>query len=234
MPNQVLNFDTNPPISVAEYDKLIEMALPGYSAMQTMVLACLKSRLPETASVLVIGAGTGTELVTLGCRNPHWQLTGVDPSNSMLAQARQKVAQYNLRDRVILVQGYTENLTTTSLYDAATSILVMHFLPDDGSKLRFLRSISERLKPSASFVLVDVHGEKDTLELNEMIDILAVCREEMGMPLEKHLQTMAAFHQGVYPVSESRTLNLLQQAGFSKILRFYTGLWVGGWIATKV
>jgi len=55
----------------------------------------------------------------------------------------------------------------------------------------------------------------------------------MGMPLEKHLETMAAFHQGVYPVSESRTLNLLQQAGFSKILRFYTGLWVGGWIATR-
>jgi len=55
----------------------------------------------------------------------------------------------------------------------------------------------------------------------------------MGMPLEKHLETMAAFHQGVYPVSESRTLNLLQQAGFSKILRFYTGLWVGGWIATS-
>lgn len=90
MPNQVLNFDTNPPISVAEYDKLIEMALPGYGAMQTMVLACLKSRLPETASVLVIGAGTGTELVTLGCRNPHWQLTGVDPSNSMTCDRTSK------------------------------------------------------------------------------------------------------------------------------------------------
>lgn len=152
----------------------------------------------------------------------------------MLAQAHQKVMQHNLSARVILVQGYTENLTTTPLHDAATSILVMHFLPDDGSKLLFLQSISERLKPSASFVLVDVHGEKDTLELNEMIDILAVCRQEIGMPLEKHLETMDAFHQGVYPVSESRTLNLLQQSGFSKILRFYTGLWAGGWIATKV
>jgi len=61
-----------------------------------------------------------------------------------------------------------------------------------------------------------------------MIDILAVCRQEMGMPLEKHLETMDAFHQGVYPVSESRTLNLLQQAGFSKIVRLYGAL--GRWV----
>jgi len=44
--------------------------------MQTMVLACLESCFQaETASVLVIGAGTGTEFTSC-CRNPHWQLAG--------------------------------------------------------------------------------------------------------------------------------------------------------------
>jgi len=68
-------------------------------------------------------------------------------------------------------------------------------------------------------------GERYT-ELNEMIDILAVCRQEMGMPLEKHLETMDASHHILFLSQE--TLNLLQQAE-SKILRFYnTGL--GRWV----
>jgi len=40
-------------------------------------------------------------------------------------------------------------------------------------------------------------------------------------------------NKGVYPISEPRVFKLLQQAGFENIMKFYTGLWVGGWVATK-
>jgi tRNA (cmo5U34)-methyltransferase len=52
-----------------------------------------------------------------------------------------------------------------------------------------------------------------------------------GLAPEKQQQILAAFNQGVYPLPERDVLNLLEQAGFQKAMRFYTGLWVGGWLA---
>jgi tRNA (cmo5U34)-methyltransferase len=132
MSEQSIDFDSNPPFAVNEYDKMIQMALPGYEAMHTMALACLRSHLPEKASLLVVGAGTGTELVKFGKGSCQWQMLGVDPSSNMLAIAQEKIQHYGLSERIQLFPGLTQELPQTPLYHAATCILVMHFIPDDG------------------------------------------------------------------------------------------------------
>ncbi|BAY43634.1 hypothetical protein SAMD00079811_12140 [Scytonema sp. HK-05] len=233
MSEKTIDFDANPPVGTNEYDNMAQMALPGYEAMHTMALSCLKAHLSETCNLLIVGAGTGMELVKFGQDNSQWQILGVDPSANMLSIAQEKIQQHGLAERVKLFQGYTHDLPVTPLYHAATCILVMHFLPDDGSKLALLESIAQRLKPSAAFILVDVFGEKGTRELEQMIFILKVFWEEMGMKPERMAQLLETFNKGVYPIPEARELELLQQAGFGNIIRFYTGFWVGGWVATK-
>ncbi len=233
MSEQKIDFDANPPIATNEYDQMAKMALPGYEAMHTMVLSCLRSRLPQTANLLIVGAGTGKELVSIGQGNQDWQMLGVDPSADMLSLAEEKIQQHGLSERVKLFQGYTENLPATPLYDAATSILVMHFIADDGSKLAFLESIAQRLKSSATFILVDVFGEKNTPQFEQMVSFVKAYWQEMEIPPEKTEKLLEKVNQGVYPISEVRVLELLQQAGFGNVMRFYTGLWVGGWMATK-
>ncbi|WP_017316190.1 class I SAM-dependent methyltransferase [Mastigocladopsis repens] len=233
MPEETLDFDTNPPVAINEYDNMAQMALPGYEAMHTMALSCLKAHLRETGNLLIVGAGTGMELVKFGQGNSQWQMLGVDPSVNMLSIAQEKIQQHSLSERVKLFEGYTHDLPATPLYDAATCILVMHFLPDDGSKLALLQSIAQRLKSSATFIVVDMFGEKGTRELEQMISILKLFWQEMGMKSEIMAQLLETFNQSVYPIPEARELQLLQQAGFGNIIRFYTGLWVGGWVAIK-
>ncbi|BAZ30979.1 hypothetical protein NIES4074_34470 [Cylindrospermum sp. NIES-4074] len=233
MSEQTINFDSNPPVATNEYDTMAQMALPGYEAMHTMALSVLKANLPQTANLLVVGAGSGMELVKFGKGNSQWQMLGVDPSSNMLAIAQQKIEQHGLSERVKLFTGYTHDLAPTALYDAATCILTMHFLTDDGSKLALLQNIAQRLKPSATLILVDIYGEKGTDEFERMISIIKVFWEEMGMNPEKSMQGVETIKKGVYPIPEMRVMELLQQAGFSNIVRFYTGLWVGGWVATK-
>jgi len=233
MSQQTIDFDANPPVAADEYEQMARLALPGYEVMHTFVLACLRSCLPKLANLLVVGAGGGTELVRLGQSNPQWQLLGVDPSEKMLAIAQQKIAQHQLSERISLIQGYVQDLPTDTLYDAATSILVMHFIPDEEGKLAFLQGIAQRLKISAPVILVDVFGTKGSSELEKTIATVQAYWEETGFPSDKQNQLLENFNNGVYPISETKILALLQQAGFSSVIRFYTGLWVGGWIGFK-
>ncbi len=233
MSNQSIDFDTNPPVTSNEYDNMARIALPGYDAMHTMVLSCLRSHLQEKANLLIVGAGTGMELVKFAQGNQNWHMLGVDPSADMLSIAQEKIQQHNLSEQVKVFQGYTHDLPTHLLYDAATSILVMHFIPDDGSKLAFLQSIAQRLQSSAAFILVDVFGEKNTREFERTLSFMKEYWQEMKVPPEKTAALLESLNTGVYPIPEARVLELLQQAGFGDVVRFYTGLWVGGWVAIK-
>lgn len=234
MEKSTVDFDANPPVASTEYDDRARRAIPGYEAMHTMALALLKFYLPEVANLLIVGAGTGMELVKFGKSNPQWQLLGVDPSSNMLAIAQQKIEQNNLSNRVKIFLGYTHDLPKTPLYDAATCILVMHFLPDDDSKLALLQSIAQRLQSSAAFVLVDMFGEKSSHEFEQMAAIIKLFWEEMGMSSEQINEILERINTMVYPIAESRAIELLQKAGFGNITRFYTGLWIGGWLATRI
>ncbi len=233
MTKQTVDFDNNAPIAGNEYDDMAPSVLPGYEAMHQMVLACLRAKLPGEANLLVVGAGTGMELIRFGKGNSKWQILGVDPSENMFAVAKDKIQQNDLSEQVKLFQGYTNDLPETSIYDAATSILVMHFIPDDGEKLAFLKSIYSRMKSSSIFILVDVFGEKGTDDFREMISLVKRFWEETGITEAKKAEILETMEKGVYPISENRVLELLEQAGFSKVMRFYTGLWVGGWMAVK-
>ena len=233
MTKQTIDFDKNAPIAGSEYDDMVRQALPGYEAMHQMALACLRARLLDEANLLIVGAGTGMELIKFSKSNLKWQVSGVNPSENMLAIAKNKIQQYGLSEQVKLFQGYTNDLPETSIYDAVTSILVMHFIPDDGGKLAFLKSISSRMKSSSIFILVDVFGEKGTDDFREMISLVKSFWEETGITEAKKSEILETMENGVYPISETRVLQLLEQAGFSKVMRFYTGLWVGGWMAVK-
>lgn len=231
MQKPTIDFDTNPTVPTSEYDEMARIALPGYEAMHTMALSILKSHLPKTANLLIVGAGTGMELIHYSQSNPQWSFLGIDPSANMLQIARTKIEQHNLSERITLQQTYTHELPSTPLYDAATSILVMHFIPDD-SKLAFLQSVAQRLKQGAPFILVDIFGKKGAPEFERIITYIQSYWQEMGRTEANIKEMIATFEKGIYPVEEARVYELLQQAGFTNVIRFYTGIWVGGWVAS--
>ena len=92
----------------------------------------------------------------MGPQNPSWTFTAVDPAPAMLELARDKVRCFELTERVRFVEGTIEDVDETHLYDAATFMLVLHFIEDDAVKLQQLKSIRKRLKSGAPFVCCDV------------------------------------------------------------------------------
>jgi len=216
-----------------KYDVGIRLAVPAYEELHGLARHLLRASLGEGAHVLVAGSGTGEELVNLGRHNPGWRLTGVDPSPDMVAIASERVARHGLSDRVELRTGFVGDLPPHPAYDAATAMLVMHFLPDDGTKLGFLRDVSRRLRPDAPFVLADLHGDKASERFDLFARAWRLRQLETTMPddaIEAMLEDIAA---NVELVPQERALALLAEAGFERAEHFYNALLFGAWVSYR-
>ncbi len=220
------------------YDDLIRQAIPGYETLHHMSRLLLRADIAGNSHILVVGAGTGMDILNLGREFPGSTITGVDPSPDMLAVAEKRIERGGLKGRVDLVHGYVGGLDQSKMFDAATLLLVMQFVPDDeaspgGGKLGLLKSIASRLKPGAPLVLADLYGEAGTDRFRHFIGVYREWQLDAGMDEEEVERGFERIENNIQHVSEERTIELLAEAGFRDAQSFFEALLFGGWIAWK-
>lgn len=216
------------------YDRVIRQVVPGYDVLHEMIKVVLNRYVTKTnPELLSVGCGTGVELLKLGEHFESWRFTGVEPASAMAKVAQANVEIQQMSDRAHVVEGYVDDLPGDQLFDAATLILVMHFVPDDGSKEALLRSIAQRLKPGAPLILADLHAEVQGDRFNRFLEIWRDWQLHQGMP--EHIVDRGFEHvvRDIQFVSEERILELLHTAGFKTVEPFYGAFLFGGWIAWK-
>ena len=87
-----------PDAAAADYDRRILTTVPGYQFARALLTATLAQTLPNDATLLLAGCGTGSELAALATANAScWRFSAVEPSAGMLAAARAKAAGYAQR-----------------------------------------------------------------------------------------------------------------------------------------
>jgi tRNA (cmo5U34)-methyltransferase len=217
-----------------QYDLDIRKAIPGYESLHSMAQSLLQTSLNKSAKLLIVGSGTGMELVNYSQLNPGWSLTGVEPSPEMMAIAKSVIAEQELQEQVNLHTGYVNSLPATEPMDAATLMLVMHFLPDDGAKLQLLQDIAQHLKPGATLILADLYGDQSESYFGQLIQAWqALYFSQLDQETRAKAETNfpASIKNSIYFVPEARIIELLRMAGFSKVSRFYQAFLFGGWIA---
>ncbi|MFJ7737366.1 class I SAM-dependent methyltransferase [Lysinibacillus sp. NPDC097287] len=216
------------------YEKNARISIPTYDTLFTMVQSYFRAQLGEkAASLLVIGAGGGNELSAWGPSNPQWTFTGVDPSEDMLQIAKNKSDQLGLESRVRLLQGTTDELPLTdSKFDAASCILVLHFVNEEQEKIKLLKTIKDNLKPGAPFVLVSAYGDPDGEELQDRINVWKSFFLDAGYEKSK-VDEMGKGIMNISFIPENKIKWLLEESGFTNITQFYsTGLFAG-WICHR-
>ncbi|MBO0587420.1 class I SAM-dependent methyltransferase [Sporosarcina sp. E16_8] len=213
------------------YEANARVSIPTYDMLFTMVQSYFRAQLGEKEpSLLVVGAGGGNELAAWGPSNPKWTFTGIDPSKEMLQMAMHKSIQLGLESRVKLIEGTIADLSPAdSKFDAASCILVLHFIKDVQQKLELLRTIKDKLKPGAPFVLVTAYGDPDDAELQDRINVWKSFFFDVGYDSSK-LDEMGKGIMNISFIPEQKIENLLAESGFTNSTRFYsTGLFAG-WI----
>lgn len=211
------------------YEALARRVIPGYRTLFPMFTAIIEPELPEGGRVLVVGAGTGIELVTLKRARPDLRLHGVDPSAQMLELARRRVADAGLESGVSFQLGYASDVAERPSFDAATLINVLHFVPDDGGKAALLHDVGRRLRPGAVFVLFDLHGDPGSEEHERYMPAWRRYWKIRGMTGAEMEAFDERIRTGIHFASPERVLALARDAGFTDPQRFFKGMLYGGW-----
>lgn len=209
------------------YDGRIGTLVPGYIALHQTSAAWLKAVLPPDARVLVLGAGTGAEVLALAQQNPHWHITALEPSGDMLALARAKCAAAQ-RHNVAFVHGYTADLPAGAPFDAALCLLVMHFIDTTAGKQQFLNQAAAQLAAGAPLLLCDLMQGHDT-ERAAMVHyaIGQGLPESQGEALRRRLQTE------FFALGEAELAALARQAGFRQPELYFRALGFAAFVLIK-
>ncbi len=215
------------------YEGVARTVIPGYETLFHMIVSILDPHLPVGARVLVVGAGTGIEIVHLKNARPDLIITGVDPSAHMLKLAETRIAEAGIASDVYLHHGYAHEIPSGVPFDGATLINVLHFIPDDGQKGALLTDISERLVPGGVFTLFDLHGEPGTEEYHRYWNAWRRYWQIRGMDDEARARFESRIHAGIHYASAIRILELAREAGFEKPRMFYKSLLYGGWTFSR-
>jgi len=209
------------------YAEGLPRQVPGYSSLHRMVSLLLAERTPQDGRVLVVGAGGGQELKQMAESNPGWSFDGVDPSSDMLRLAAEVAGPHAARMQ--LHPGYVDD-APEGPFDAATSILVFHFIACD-QRLETLKHIRRRLRDRAPFVLVHLSFPQTEPERSTWIDRHLAFGRSNGLELADAERARQAISGGLTILSPEEDVAMLRHAGFSNASLFYAGLSIRGWIA---
>ncbi|GFZ91070.1 SAM-dependent methyltransferase [Paenibacillus marchantiophytorum] len=220
---------------VYRYEETIALKIPGYLHLYDMTDRLIAAHLENVASVelLVIGAGGGQELVTFGKRHEAWKMTGIDPSSRMLEIAKLRVEQAALKQQITYVQGTIEQLEAGPLFDAATCLLVLHFVKGLAQKQDLLHRIAERLKPGSPICLAAINGEPGSAAFEIQMKAWKSHMLDKGISLEDWERFAASVGYETEPVSSSVINELLLEAGFKQATRYFGSYLIEGWMAFR-
>ena len=211
------------------YEALARRVIPGYATLFPMIGALIDPDLPPRARVLVVGCGTGIELVTFKRIRPDLRLHGVDPAGQMLELATRRVADAGLSDGITCQYGYASDVPLSPRFDAATLINVLHFVPDDGGKAELMADIAARLRPGGVFVFFDLHGNPGSEEHERYMPAWRRYWKIRGMTEAETSEFAERIRQGIHFAPPERVVQLARDAGFTRPRRFFQSLLYGGW-----
>jgi tRNA (cmo5U34)-methyltransferase len=217
----------------AAYDDRIRRLAPGYDVLHDLIASLAATQLADDANVLVVGAGTGEEIVRLGRAQPGWRFTAVDPSAEMLERCQERVAEAGMSDRVTHVQERVEDLPPDAHFDGATSIFVAHFLQDPAVKRRYFRAIARRLRPGAPLLLADLFAGPSAEAFDALVATWRRALRREGLSADEVEHVFDRMDRQIDFVAEEALSQILADAGLGTPTRFYQHLLWGGWWTQK-
>jgi tRNA (cmo5U34)-methyltransferase len=214
------------------YDKRFAKLAPLRDAIH-LLMHMILSELPTDAHILCIGAGTGAELIYLAQNFPQWRFTAVEPAASMLNICRQKAEEYGIASRCTFHAGYLDSLPATDAFDAATCLLVSHFIMEPDERSNFFRQIAARLRPDGYLVSSDLAADMSTSEYQSLLEVWLRMLKYSEMPVEEVENFRVSYGRDVALLPPQTVESIIASSGFDSPVLFFQTLLVRAWYARR-
>lgn len=207
------------------YNQFVETWIPNYNYFLDYLPIIIQDT--TNKDLLIVGCGTGNEIEKFRNFSKEWEITGIDPSPEMIEQAE---FRFQNCENIKIVEGIVTDLNINRKYGAATLLLVLHFMEDNGDKENLLKEIANRLEPNAPFIMLDITGNANQIKQNLRI---------LKSLLPKHLNSdeiesrLKRIENELFIVSEERIIELFVKVGFEPPVRFFQSSIYVGWITSK-
>lgn len=137
------------------YEARASAAFPGREGFFRVVAASLADLAPG-ARILVVGCGTGSELLAIGNALPTATFLAVDPVDAMLEHCRRRLEATGLAERVELRCCAFPHASVEGGFDAATALFVNQHLASEAEVLAFFSGLERRLRPGGRLLAADM------------------------------------------------------------------------------
>jgi tRNA (cmo5U34)-methyltransferase len=179
MVGAVSDFEWNPETYLAEM--LDE--IPGYEELQDAVATAAGAVEPRT--VLELGTGTGETALRILARCPDARWTGIDASEAMLARARERLPNADLR------LGRLEDELPEGPFDLVVSVLAVHHLGGPEKSDLFARIARMTNRFILGDVVVPERQEDAAIEIDWVMDVPSSVPEQLRWLEEAGFRTEA-------------------------------------------
>ncbi len=216
----------------SSYDQQWQKLSAINSALHLLTDAAF-SKLPSTANVLCVGAGTGAEIIHLAKKFPGWRFTAIEPSAPMLNVFRKKAQEEGILSRCNFHNGYLDTLPSGDPFDAATAFLVSQFILDPKLRTAFFREIAQRLIPGGLLLSADLAGDLNTKECQQLLEVWFALMSNGGVPEEGIKKMGEAYNEDVAVIPVSEIQDIIAQAGFEPPVNFFQVGLMHAWFAKR-
>lgn len=216
----------------AEYDRRFARVAPMRDALHLLIGAVF-SELPADARILCVGAGTGSEILYLAEKFPGWRFTAVEPSPSMLDVCRRRTAESGIASRCTCHEGYLDSLPPTDPFDAATSLLVSHFILTREARRGFFRGIADRLRPGGLLANADLASDTASPAYESLLEVWVRLMNETELPREQVERMRETYRRDVAMLPPDEVGELIASTGFETPVRFLQTALIHGWYSRK-
>lgn len=211
----------------AAYDRHISRLAPIVENLHFLIRLVLCD-LPTDARVLCVGVGTGAEILSLAAANPGWTFVGVDPSQAMLEVCRERLTQAGILDRCALVHGYLQEVAEDQAFDAALSVLVVHFISIPARR-ELLKGMAGRLRQNGYLVTAEISCDLDADEFPLMFANWAQVQKLMGATPESLADLPRQLREVLTVLPHDETERMLRDCGIPQPVRFFQAFMIAGW-----
>ncbi|MCZ6625082.1 MAG: carboxy-S-adenosyl-L-methionine synthase CmoA [Deltaproteobacteria bacterium] len=206
------------------FDDMIARSVPLYTEQQRMIQEIAKHFRPQGTDVYDLGCATATTLINL-CGEIHEpvRFIGYDNSLAMLEQAKLKVREKGLEDRIDLRLGdlegglLTQPLQNAGLVNVGWTLQFVRPVRRD----RVIRWIYESLSSGGALILTEKILTRDTHTSRFFIDTYYRFKRRNGYSDDEITRKREALENVLVPYTIAENIEMLRRNGFEVAETFF-------------